>query len=110
MLTQQQNLLNQQIQQNNRKLIWLMKIPLLTTLLACLAAVRSFTVVRRPVSEAFAEDVPYVVALVVLDEGPTLMTNIIACKIEELRIGTQVTVCFEKRGASATLPQFTPTR
>ncbi len=39
MLTQQQNLLNQQIQQNNRKLIWLMKIPLLTTLLACLAAV-----------------------------------------------------------------------
>jgi uncharacterized protein len=73
-----------------------------------LAAVRSFTVVRRPVSEAFAEDVPYVVALVVLDEGPTLMTNIIGCKTEELRIGMRVTVCFDNRTPSCSIPQFAP--
>jgi uncharacterized protein len=73
-----------------------------------LATVRSFTIVRRPVSEAFAADVPYIVALVVLDEGPTLMTNIIDCKLEDLRIGMQVRVCFEKRTVTVTLPQFTP--
>jgi uncharacterized OB-fold protein len=43
------------------------------------ATVLSFTVVRRPVSPAFAPDVPYVVALVTLDEGPSMMTNIIGC-------------------------------
>lgn len=73
-----------------------------------LAAVRSFTVVRRPVSEAFAGDVPYVVALVVLDEGPTLMTNIIDCKPDELRIGMRVSVRFEKRAPAILLPQFAP--
>lgn len=39
MLTQQQNLLGQQIRQHNQSLIWLMKTPLLITLTACLAAV-----------------------------------------------------------------------
>lgn len=73
-----------------------------------LASVRSFTVVRRPVSEAFAGDVPYIVALVVLDEGPTLMTNIIGCKTEELRIGMRVTVCFDTRTPSCAIPQFAP--
>ena len=36
----------------------------------------SFTIVHRSPHEAF--DAPYVVALVRLDEGPTLMTNIVA--------------------------------
>lgn len=38
------------------------------------AAVSTFTVVRRSVSPAYAA--PYVVALVTLDEGPCMMTNI----------------------------------
>ena len=41
------------------------------------AKVLSFTIVYRPVTQAFAGDVPYVVALVTLDEGPQMMTNII---------------------------------
>jgi uncharacterized protein len=35
------------------------------------ATVASFTIVRRPVSSAFANEIPYVVALVTLAEGPT---------------------------------------
>src|SRR2546423_1959314 len=51
------------------------------------ATVLSFTIVRRPVSPAFASEAPYVVALVTLEEGPQMMTNIIACAPEEVAIG-----------------------
>ncbi len=39
----------------------------------------TWTVIRRAVSAAFAADVPYIVALVELEEGPTMMTNLVAC-------------------------------
>ncbi len=73
-----------------------------------LAVVRSFTVVRRPVSEAFAGDVPYVVALVVLDEGPTLMTNVIGAKPDALRIGQRLKVRFQPAAEGRLLPFFEP--
>ena len=71
------------------------------------ATVRSFTIVRRPVSEAFAAQVPYVVALVALDEGPVMMTNIVGCAPERVRIGMRVTVAFERWSDTVTVPQFT---
>ena len=49
--------------------------------------VLSFTVVYRPVTKAFAEEVPYVVALVTLEEGPQLMSNIVECDPEQVAIG-----------------------
>ena len=42
------------------------------------AVVESFTIVRQAIAPSRAPDVPYVLALVRLDEGPTLMTNIAA--------------------------------
>lgn len=74
------------------------------------ATVRSFTVVRRPVSEAYAAEVPYIVALVALDEGPTMMTNIIGCAPENARVGMRVSVRFEDWTESITVPKFTPMR
>ena len=68
---------------------------------------RSFTVIRRAVSAAFTDDVPYAVALVALAEGPCLMTNIINCDPETLAIGQAVEVVFEPRG-DLKLPQFQP--
>src|SRR5579859_6782825 len=59
------------------------------------ATVLTFTIVRRPVSPAFSGDVPYVVALVTLDEGPTMMTNIVGCEPEQAAIGMRVAVTFE---------------
>jgi len=41
--------------------------------------VLSFTIVYRPVTQAFAADVPYVVALITLDEGPQMMSNVVGC-------------------------------
>lgn len=69
------------------------------------ATILSFTVVRRPVSPAFADEVPYVVALVTLEEGPTMMTNIVGCEPEALRVGMPVEVTFENRG-DVSIPQF----
>jgi hypothetical protein len=70
--------------------------------------VLSFTIVRRPVSPAFASEVPYVVALVTLDEGPQMMTNIIGCAPEEVAIGMPVEVTFEDRNETISIPKFRP--
>lgn len=76
--------------------------------------VKSWTIIRRAVSEAFAADAPYVVALVTLSEGPTLMANIVGCDPESVAIGQPVRVTFELRKAVAggsaevAVPQFEP--
>lgn len=71
-----------------------------------LGTIRSFTVIRRAVSSAFDADVPYVVALVELAEGPTMMSNIVESALDHVRIGTPVELTFERRGETINIPQF----
>jgi uncharacterized OB-fold protein len=66
--------------------------------------------VRRPVSPAFAADVPYVVALVTLAEGPTMMTKIVGCAPERVTIGMEVVVIFEDWTEDISIPKFQPVR
>jgi len=70
----------------------------------------TFTIVRRPVSEAYAADVPYVVALIRLDEGPTMMSNVVQCDPEALQIGNPVHVLFEDWSEDISIPQFSPAK
>lgn len=72
------------------------------------AKVLSFTIVRRPPSPAFADEVPYVVALVTLDEGPTMMTNIVGCAPEKVEIGMPVEVTFDDWTEEISIPKFRP--
>ncbi len=72
------------------------------------ASVVSFTVVCRPVSPAYANEVPYVVALVRLEEGPQMMTNIIGCAPEEVKIGMIVEVVFDDWTETISIPKFRP--
>ena len=72
------------------------------------ATVRSFTICRRPVSAAYAADVPYVIALVQLEEGPTMMCNILQCDPESVATGMPVEVIFEKWSDEISVPQFRP--
>jgi uncharacterized OB-fold protein len=74
------------------------------------ASVLSFTIVRRPVSPAFANEVPYVVALVTLEEGPQMMTNIVGCAPDEVSIGMPVEVTFEDWSDTISIPKFRPRR
>ncbi len=70
--------------------------------------VYSFTVVHRAPSKGFEALVPYVVAVVALDEGPHLMTRLTGIDPATARIGMRVTVAFEKQDDETTLPVFRP--
>ena len=73
-------------------------------------SVKTFTIVRRAVSQAYAAEVPYVVALVDLEEGPTMMSNIVGCGVEEVSIGMPVEVVFEDWAEGVSIPKFRPLR
>ena len=68
--------------------------------------VHSFTVIRRAPLPSFTGRVPYVIALIDLDEGPRMMANILGEDALQTAIGDRVAVCFEQRGADAKVPQF----
>ena len=70
--------------------------------------VYSYTVVHRAPSKGFAEQVPYVVAVVALAEGPHLMTRLTQVAPEAVRIGLKVVVDFEQQDEETTLPVFRP--
>ena len=67
--------------------------------------VHSFTIIRRPPAPSFAARVPYVVALIDLDEGPRMMANIVGDGALDVGMDEPVTLTFETRG-DVTLPQF----
>lgn len=69
--------------------------------------VHTFTIARRPAGPAFAEDVPYVVALIELEEGPRMMSRIQTDDPDSVRIGAKVEVCFVKSTEEVTFPYFT---
>jgi uncharacterized protein len=69
--------------------------------------VYTFTIVRRA-SGGFAAAVPYVVAYVELAEGPRILTNIIGCAPERVRIGQPVTLTFTETADGHALYRFTP--
>ena len=51
---------------------------------------------------------PYVVALVELDEGPRLMTNVVGCPPESVTVGMPVQVTWEPLSDGRNLPLFEP--
>ena len=51
---------------------------------------------------------PYVIAYVTLAEGTTMMSNIVDCDPDKLRIGQPVTVTFRPSDGGPALPMFTP--
>ena len=70
----------------------------------------SFVTFHRVYRPAFAEDVPYVVALVELDEGPRLLTNILDTSPDQVRCEMPVEVVFDDCDADISIPKFKPVR
>ena len=68
----------------------------------------SFVTFHRVYRPAFAEDVPYVVALVELDEGPRLLTNILDISPDEVRCEMPVEVVFDDCDVDVSIPKFKP--
>ncbi len=67
--------------------------------------VYSWTVVHRPVTPEFTP--PYAPAIVTLDEGYQMLTNVIGVTPADLAIGMPVQVRFHEVGDDVTLPYFT---
>jgi len=70
--------------------------------------VYTYTVVRHPTHFAFAGQIPYVIALVELAEGPRLITGITGCPPDEVRVGMPVRAVFREVTEGVTLPYFEP--
>ena len=62
----------------------------------------SYTITRK------AGPVPYVLAYVTLDEGVTMLTNIVDADMESLRIGQRVSVTFRPAEGGGAVPVFRP--
>ena len=65
----------------------------------------SWTVVHRPVTAEFAP--PYAPAIVTLDEGYQMLTNIVGVEPDSVQVGMRVQVEFHAVGPDVTLPYFT---
>ena len=70
--------------------------------------VYTFTVTHQNQAAGFRDELPYVMAYVELQEGLRLLTNIVGCAAEAVRIGMAVEVVFEDVTADVTLPKFRP--
>jgi len=71
----------------------------------------TYTVVHMPGHAAWRDEVPYVLAIVELDEGPRLMTNIVGTDTDAVQVGQAVELA-AVRDSSGPQPllQFTPVR
>lgn len=70
----------------------------------------SFVIFHRVYRQAFAESVPYVVALVELEEGPRLLTNILGVDPHDVRCDMPVEVVFDDLDEDCSIPKFRPVR
>jgi uncharacterized OB-fold protein len=71
-------------------------------------SVYSYTICHPPVLPAFADAVPYNVAVIELAEGPFMVSNIVDCPNEDLFVGMAVELCFVEIDEELTIPQFRP--
>ena len=70
--------------------------------------IHSWTVTHRALHPAFADDVPYAVVVVELDEGPRLVSDLRGLDPAELTLDLPVEVELERAEADWTLHHFRP--
>lgn len=68
----------------------------------------SFTVIHQPANPNFLEDVPYVYAMVQLDEGPRIISNLTDCAPADAAVDMAVTAVYEDVTPDWTLVKFRP--
>lgn len=69
--------------------------------------VYTFIIVRVPPRPDWArDDLPYVLATIKLEEGVRMISNIVDCKPEDVKIGDKVQVVFDDVTEQFSLPKF----
>jgi uncharacterized OB-fold protein len=67
-------------------------------------------VIHHPVDKRLAAEVPFVVALVELEEGPRMVGRLVGCERHEIKAAMPVTVQYDDVDSELTLLNFTPDR
>jgi hypothetical protein len=70
----------------------------------------SYTVARREQSPEFAADVPYIIAAIVLDEGPRMTSLLVEADPENVEIDGPVEVVWDDINDEISMPYFRPVR
>jgi uncharacterized OB-fold protein len=68
----------------------------------------SFTIVYQPANAAFRDSAPYVYAVVQLDEGPRLVSNVVQCDPEAVRVDMPLVAVFDDVTPEWSLVKFKP--
>jgi uncharacterized OB-fold protein len=66
----------------------------------------AYIVYHQLYNKAFAADIPYNVALVQLDEGPRMYSNVVGCSNDAVKIGDRLEVVFDPVTPEITIPKF----
>ena len=72
------------------------------------ATLYTWSVVHQNDLPPFPERVPYVAAMVDLEEGPRMITNVVGCDFDDLAFGMALEVEFRPVSDDATIPVFHP--
>ncbi len=70
--------------------------------------IHTFTVTYESAPPEFAADCPYALAIINLDEGFSMMSNIVECDLEKITCDMPVEVVFQPVTPEITLPKFRP--
>ena len=70
----------------------------------------TFTVTNQNQAAGFRDELPYVMAWVEVDEGLKMLTNIVDCPPEQVKIGMPVEAVFDDVTPEVTLVKFRPAR
>jgi uncharacterized protein len=72
--------------------------------------VYTYIVYHRAYHPGFESEVPYVTAVIELEEGPHFLSNIIGCSPDEVKCDMHVKIFWEDISGEYSLPKFKPYR
>jgi uncharacterized protein len=68
----------------------------------------TYTVVYQPANAAFRDDAPHIYAVVQLDEGPRMASNVVQCAIDAVNVDMPLEAIFDDVTPEWTLVKFKP--
>jgi uncharacterized OB-fold protein len=68
----------------------------------------TYTGVYQPANAAFRDDTPYIYAVVQLDEGPRMVSNVVQCDLDAVKVDMPLEAIFDDVTPECTLVKFKP--
>ena len=72
------------------------------------ATLYTYSIIYQNDLPPFPQRVPYVAAVVDLEEGPRMMTNVVDCDLDRVAVGMPLEVTFREETEDVTVPVFRP--